>query len=236
MRLNNEEIHFLDTNILLSMVLSDDESYEKSKEYLKIQYCRYVSNTAYTEAKKKIRKIRRISLKITEFSKNYSINNQINPINIEYHLNNIKNGFLKQYENNPFPEGLKEERFKKFVNDFFNNYEYDITDIILAQNNDRLTDIIISAFRISIDKLSNLLKKYVCITVFRNTNKYEPLRKIGLDKTDAKLVEESYCLHIQLNEVVFFITFDKGILRLTTEVKKILAQNIHIKHPMSFIN
>ena len=235
MRLYNEDIHFLDTNILLSMVLPDDESYEKSKDYLNTDYCRYVSNTAYLEAKNKIRKLRRISLKITEYCKKYALNNQINPINMSKHLFRIKKEFLKQYGNNSFPEGLKKERFDNFVNSFFSGYEFEITDILINKNNDSLDGTIISSFRESINKLNNFIKKYLCITFLNNSNKFKSLRKIKLDKTDAKLVDESYLLHILLNEVIFFITFDKGILRLSDKIKGIITPNIHIRSPMNLV-
>ena len=48
------------------MVLPDDSSYEKSKEYLDYLCSRYISNTVCSESKNKIRKIRRISLKISD--------------------------------------------------------------------------------------------------------------------------------------------------------------------------
>lgn len=216
------------------MVLPDDSSYEKSKEYLEYNCLRYISNTVCSESKNKIRKIRRISLKISEYAKKYSMNHQINPLNMGKNLFKVKNEFLKQYEGNPFPEDLKKENFDKLVSNFFIEYDFEINNILISGDNEDLDDNIISSFRCSNAKLLNFLDNYLCITFIKPIIKYEPLKKIKIDKTDAILLEESYHLHISLNEIIFFITFDKNILKSKTKIEEILTQNICVCHPKQF--
>ena len=130
-RLNSSEIHFLDTNIILAMVLPDDSSYEKSKEYLDYLCSRYISNTVCSESKNKIRKIRRISLKISDYAKKYSMNHQVNPLKMDKNLFEVEKNFLKQYKNNPFPEDLKKEKFDDLVSGFFSEYKFEISNILM---------------------------------------------------------------------------------------------------------
>jgi len=232
--LNSSEIHFLDTNIILAMVLPDDSSYEKSKEYLDYLCSRYISNTVCSESKNKIRKIRRISLKISDYAKKYSMNHQINPLKMDKNLFEVEKNFLKQYKNNPFPEDLKKEKFDDLVSGFFSEYKFEISNILISGDNEELNDNIISSFRISNRKLFNFLNNYTCITFIENMTKYDSLRAIQIDKTDAILLEESYHLHLSLDEIIFFITFDKNILESKSKIKEILTQNVCVSHPNQF--
>ena len=216
------------------MVLPDDSSYEKSKEYLDYNCLRYISDTVCSESKNKIRKIRRISLKISEYAKKYSMNHQINPLNMDKNLYKVKNEFLKQYENNPFPEDLKKENFDELVSNFFSEYDFEINNILISGDNEDLDDTIISSFRCSNAKLLHFLARHHCITFIATRSKYDSLREIKIDKTDAILLEESYHLHILLNEIIFFITFDKNILKSKTKIEEIFTQNICVIHPKQF--
>ena len=49
-----DNLHFLDTNIILAMVLPNDNSFEESELYLSKNYQRHISNTACLESKEKI--------------------------------------------------------------------------------------------------------------------------------------------------------------------------------------
>lgn len=232
--MKTKNTHFLDTNIILSVVLPNDSSYENSRKYFNHNYMRIISNTACSESEKKIIKIRRISLKIVECAKNYSQDHQINTMKMNRHIFEVKNGFLKQYEDNEYPEDMKKEKFITLVSDFFKNYELEINNLLMTGNADELNNIIISSFRISITKLINFLKTETCITFIENANKYDSLINIGLHKTDAILLEESYCLHTTLNEIIFFITFDGGILDLSDKIRVVLNSKINVYHPDFF--
>ena len=204
------------------MVLPDDSSYEKSKEYLDYLCSRYISNTVCSESKNKIRKIRRISLKISDYAKKYSMNHQINPLKMDKNLFEVEK------------EDLKKEKFDDLVSGFFSEYKFEISNILISGDNEELNDNIISSFRISNRKLFNFLNNYTCITFIENMTKYDSLRAIQIDKTDAILLEESYHLHLSLDEIIFFITFDKNILESKSKIKEILTQNVCVSHPNQF--
>ena len=59
--------HFLDTNMVLALILPNDGSKSESAKYFtKSSHAKYFSNTAFKEAKKVINNWRRISLKIID--------------------------------------------------------------------------------------------------------------------------------------------------------------------------
>ena len=45
----NKDYHFLDTNVILAMIL-EDESYNDAKNYLEFKSTRYINDTARSEA------------------------------------------------------------------------------------------------------------------------------------------------------------------------------------------
>ena len=228
------EIHFLDTNMLLAMVLPKDNQYNTSKEYFNYYCCRYISNTASDEAKGKIKKLRKISLKISNYVKEYSLNNTINPLKLNKHLSDVQRRFLNQYNNESFPESLKKENFDKVVSDFFCENSSELINILLSENNDEFNKKLWSSFRKSHMNLFKFLKQYICITFINSLNKKDALKKIGVDNKDAILLEESYILYILLNKKIQFITFDGGILELSHEINEVITHNINIVHPMEF--
>ena len=162
------------------------------------------------------------------------MNHQINPLKMDKNLFEVEKNFLKQYKNNPFPEDLKKEKFDDLVSGFFSEYKFEISNILISGDNEELNDNIISSFRISNRKLFNFLNNYTCITFIENMTKYDSLRAIQIDKTDAILLEESYHLHLSLDEIIFFITFDKNILESKSKIKEILTQNVCVSHPNQF--
>ena len=141
------EIHFLDTNLILAMVLPEDNQFKISNIYFKHLCYRYISNTAIIEAKNKIKKLRRISLKISNYVKEYSLNNNINPLKLQKHMTNVQFLFLNQYGDESFPERLKKENFDRVVSDFFSENSYDIRNILISQNNDEFNEKLWSSFR-----------------------------------------------------------------------------------------
>ena len=82
--------HFLDTNIVLAIILPNDGSKSESAEYfIKLNQEKYFSNTAFMEAKKVINNLRRVSLKIIACIKDYLTHYLINSKNVNYHLRKI---------------------------------------------------------------------------------------------------------------------------------------------------
>lgn len=234
--MDNDEIHFLDTNIILAMVLPNDSSYNICKNYLEYDHVRYLSRTACDEAENKITKIRRISLKITNYTKKYSMKNKINPLKLDIHLSNVEKGFLMQYSGNDFPEQLKKENFISLVSNFFNEYRMELNNILLTHNTDTIDELIRSSFRSCIIKLNDFIKEQYPISFIKNAIKVEEFREVGIHKPDSILLEESYFLYQFLNEKIYFITFDRGILNLKSYVRKILSFEIKVVHPRDYIN
>ena len=76
--------HFLDTNIVLALILPNDGSKSESGKYFtKSSHEKYFSNTAFKEAKQVINKWRRVSLKIIDCIKKYLKQNLINSQNVK---------------------------------------------------------------------------------------------------------------------------------------------------------
>lgn len=90
--------HFLDTNIILAMVLNDDKSYDDAKNYFEFKSVHYISNTASDEAKFKINNDKRIFLDLVDFIKDFTIKNHINLLKLEKYLFIVEKSFLKQYD------------------------------------------------------------------------------------------------------------------------------------------
>lgn len=216
------------------MVLPNDNSFEESNLYFSKNYQRYISDTACLESKEKIESIRRISLKIINFIMEYSLNNNINPLNSHKHHNIIKKEFINQYGDNEYPENIKRNRFINLVSEFFRMHETEINDLILRYDDENLSKIIKSTSKKSLNKLSRLLKKYYCITFIKNANKVKELKRIGIHNKDAILLDESYCLYLFFKELVYFITLDKDILDSHDLIKETLNENIRVTNPNYF--
>lgn len=216
------------------MVLPNDNSFEESKSYLSKNYQMHISNTACLESERKIESIRRISLKIVDYILVYSFNNAINPLNVQKHHRIIKNNFIGQYGDNEWPESMKRDRFVNLVSEFFRMHETEINDLLLKHDETDLADIIKSVSRKSLDKLARFLNRYLCISIIGSANKIDKLNSIKIHNPDAKLLDESYCLQISLNKIVYFITFDKDILEKYYLIQKVLNKHVHVTHPNYF--
>lgn len=216
------------------MVLPNDNSFEESKSYLSKNYHRHISNTVCLESERKIESIRRISLKLVDFIKVYSFDNNINPLNAQKHHSIIKNNFIGQYGDNECPENMKRDRFVNLVSEFFRMHETEINDLLLRQDETDLSNIIKSTSRKSLNKLARILNRYWCITVIDSANKIDKLNSIKIHNPDAKLLDESFCLQLFLNKTVYFITFDKDILEKYDLIQQVLNKHVHVTHPNYF--
>ena len=185
------------------MVLPNDNSFEESEIYLSKNYQRHISNTVCLESKEKIESIRRISLKIVDFIKEYSLNNSIDPLNMQKYHRTIKNNFIKQYGDNKYPENMKRKRFINLISEFFRMHETEIDDLLLRHDDTDLSKTIKSTSRKSLEKLTIILNNYYCITFIKSGNKINQLNSIKIHNPDAKLLDESYCLQISLNKIIY---------------------------------
>lgn len=216
------------------MVLPNDNSFEESEIYLSKNYQRYISNSICLESKEKIESIRRISLKIVDFIREYSLNHSINPLHMQRYHTTIKNNFIEQYGDNKYPENMKRKRFINLIIEFFKMHEIEINDLLLSHDDTSLSNTIISTSRKSLEKLKIILNKYYCITFIKSGNKLNQLNSIKIHNPDAKLLDEAYILQISSNKIIYFITFDKDILKRYDLIQQVLNDYIHVTPPNYF--
>ena len=153
---------------------------------------------------------------------------------MQRHHRTIKNNFISQYGDNKYPENMKRNRFINLISEFFRMHETEIDDLLLRHDDTDLSNTIKSTSRKSLDKLTRILNKYYCITFIENANKIDQLNSIKIHNPDAQLLDESYCLQISLNKIIYFITFDKDILEKYDLIQQVLNQHVHVTHPNYF--
>ena len=146
----------------------------------------------------------------------------------------IKNNFIKQYGDNKYPENMKRKRFINLISEFFRMHETEIDDLLLRHDDTDLSKTIKSTSRKSLEKLTIILNNYYCITFIKSGNKINQLNSIKIHNPDAKLLDESYCLQISLNKIIYFITFDKDILERYELIQQVLNEYVHVTHPNYF--
>lgn len=228
--------HFLDTNIVLALILPNDGSKSESCKYFtKSCHEKYFSNTAFKEAKKVINNWRRVSLKIIDCIKNYLTQNLINYQNVNTHFKKIKELFLKRYQDDDFPENMKKENFENVITIFFNDYASEIKQILIDDEVSELNAFskdIRDAFKQFHNDLICFLDNLICISFVEENTKLKELIDIGIHKPDNVLINEAYVLSSFLNQIVGFVTFDNGILKYYEEIIKLFSSKIHVLNPM----
>ncbi len=218
------------------MVLPNDNSFEDAKKYLETEYLRYISENVNDEAETKITNIQIISLEISEFIKNYSLNNNLNYLKMDKQKFEIKKQYLDTYKSGNLPINMPEDRFNDLVVDFFNFNNDEITTVLITNNNTNLNKLIINAFKENIINLNDFVDKYYQISFVSSGAKVEDFKKIGAHKKDAILLDEMYHLHLTLNKPVNFITFDSDVLDLKNNIHTTISNDITISSPAEFIS
>lgn len=228
--------HFLDTNIVLALILPNDGSKSESAKYFtKSNHEKYFSNTAFKEAKNVINNWRRVSLKIIECIKKYLAQNLINSQNVNNHFGKIKESFLKRYQDDDFPENMKKENFEKVINIFFTEYANEIKQMLIDDKPNELnafTKDIRDAFKQLRNDLIGFLNNLICISFIEENRKLKELIDIGIHKPDNVLINEAFVLSSFINQIIGFITFDNGILKYHKEIIKLFSSKIHVLNPM----
>ena len=230
------DYHFLDTNIVLALILPNDGSKSESGKYFtKSSHEKYFSNTAFKEAKNVINNWRRVSLKIITCIKNYLTQNLINSQNVNAHFRKIKELFLKRYQDDDFPENMKKENFENVITIFFNEYDSKIKQILIDDNLSELNVIskdIRDAFKQLHNDLISFLDNLICITFVEENTKLKELIDIGIHKPDNVLINEAFVLSLFLDQIIGFITFDNGILKYNNEIINLFSSKIHVLNPI----
>ena len=228
--------HFLDTNMVLALILPNDGSKSESAKYFtKSSHAKYFSNTAFKEAKKVINNWRRISLKIIDCIKNYLTQNLINSLNVNTHFIKIKELFLKRYQDDDFPENMKKENFENVITIFFNDYASEIKRILIADKVSELNAFskdIRDAFKQLRNDLISFLNNLICISFVEENTKLKELIDIGIHKPDNVLINEAFVLSSFINQIIGFVTFDNGILMYHKEIIKLFSSKIYVLNPM----
>ena len=227
--------HFLDTNIVLALILPNDGSKSESGKYFtKSSQEKYFSNTAFKEAKQVINKWRRVSLKIIDCIKKYLKQNLINPQNVNAHLRKIKQLFLKRYQDDDCPENMKKENFENVINIFFNDYASEIKQILIDDKVSELNAFsrdVRDAFKQLQSDLISFSNNLVCISFVEENTKLKELIDIGIHKPDNVLINEAFVLSSFLNQIIGFVTFDNGILKCRKDIIKLFSSKIHVLNP-----
>lgn len=227
--------HFLDTNIILAIILPNDGCKSESAEYFtKSNQKKIFFNTAFMEAKKVINNLRRVSLKIIACIKNYLTRNLINSKNVNNHFRKIKELFLKRYQNDDFPENMKKENFVNVINNFFNEYAIEIKQILIDDKINELNTFlshIKDAFKQLHKDLINFSHHLICISFIIENTKLNELIDIGIHKPDNILINEAFVLSSVTNQIIVFVTFDKGILNYYDEIIELFSSKIHVLNP-----
>lgn len=227
--------HFLDTNIVLALILPNDGSRSESRKYFtNSSHEKYFSNTAFKEAKNVINKWRRVSLKLIDCIKKYLTQNLINSLNVNTHFIKIKELFLKRYHDDDFPENMKKENFENVINIFFNDYASEIKQILIDDNVSELNAFskdIRDAFKQLHNDLISFLDNLICISFVEENTKLKQLIDMGIHKPDNVLINEAFVLSSFLNQIIGFITFDNGILKYHKEIIKLFSSKIQVLNP-----
>lgn len=232
----NNHHHFLDTNIILAMVLDNDSCFDDVKNYLEFNSIHYISNTAKEEAKFKINTDKRIFLELAEYIKNFSNENNVDLLKFNKSLNYIKKSFLKQYDEMDFPENMPKKRFQSLVESFFDRFENEIINIVIDFDNSHFKQHIIGANISALSNLEVFSKKHNCISFVQSGNLVPSLKEIGIANKDAILIDESHHLSLTLNDSVNFITFDHEVQQLKDRIIEEITKNVVVSSPMEFVS
>lgn len=225
----------LDTNIILAIVLDNDESYGNAKRYLEYKATRYVSNTSFIEAKDKLSNDRRLFLDISDFARNYSLENRINYLKMDECRADVEKSFLKQSGEIYLLNYATQEKFDSLVKDFFNNFNEEINSILIMGENNYLNNHIRNAYKKGVSNLNNFFDEYKALTFIFCGKYIKTFEMMGMHNKDAVLLDESYHLHMFLNAPVNFVTFDNGILIHKNKIFELISKDLIVSNPIEII-
>ncbi|MDR0913544.1 MAG: hypothetical protein LBM96_13255 [Methanobrevibacter sp.] len=236
--------HFLDSNILLGKVYSDNANNGNSiwSLYFKHEFTRYISNRVENESKNVITKLRRVSLRILKFVENYIINSDyINPIKVDSIIRKLKTRFLKIYESEKFPEELKREKFIKIVNDLFNKYYNGFRDDMIDNSTMKIESFKEDSkqtFKNCYTELDILISRLNKNSFYLEDNSRleSQIKNIGIHRADILILLDCYILSNQLNNKIAFITQDKEITSNLNNIKSVLNNGFYIFDPNNYLS
>ncbi len=229
--------HFLDTNIILTIPLRND-NYRDCAEYFKLDYERHISNHVEKEVFSVIERLRLISLDIFKHIKNYIISKNIPLIKIDSHIHKIKTTYLNRFKDDDYVFGIEKDRFIDIVNDVFITYSDEIKDTIVDNdvNLNLLSFKLRNLFKMYNKTINNCMANFDKFSFVNNQKLINQLIDIGIHESDAIIVDDCYNKSMNITEKFVFITYDNKIIECSREAFKLLNSNVHFSKPTVFLN
>lgn len=229
--------HFLDTNMILTIPLKND-NFRECAEYYKLDYERHMSNHVEKEVFSVIERLRLISLDIFKHIKDYIISNNIPLIKIDSHIHKIKTIYLNRFKRDDYAFGIEKDRFVDIVNDVFIIYYDEIKDTIVDNdvNLNSLSSKLRNLFKMYNKTITNCIANFDKFSYANNQKLIVQLIDIGIHKSDAIIVDDCYNKSKDMNEKFVFITYDNKIMECSGDAFKLLNSKVHFSKPASFLN
>lgn len=153
--------HFLDTNMILTIVFKDS-NFKDCRNYYKLKYKKHISYNVKDEALNVIERLRLISFDIIGYIRNYIDLNNIDLVNFDYHMHNIKKIYLRQFKYKSYVFEVKKDRFLKIVDDLFVEYCDEVRNAII------MDDVELESVSLKLRNIFKMYNKSVsrCLTAF----------------------------------------------------------------------
>lgn len=231
--------HFLDSNILLNLVIrwqTISESQKDCQKYIKCGSNKNITDRVHNEAETVLDKHRRVAYKYLDF-----FLDEVNSgkIRTDRDLHPMVFRFLNKYEGQKCPENMPVDRFRSLVNaiaGYFHNelinYLYDPTDRTFINMKNEIREEINNA-KDSLDLICQnfLIENPNSYNDGTLTNLEKDLLDLGVHKPDHLILLDCHCLGLNhLKDHLAFITLDGRICDLEIEIRKIVS-NILIFKP-----
>lgn len=236
--MTSKEKHFLDTNIILSIVLENKKYDICFKYFKKNQYEKIISNHVKTEGEGIISFMRLIIVALLKYIKKYMANKKIKLINMEKEIYKIKKSFIDSHKDLPeFEE--RQAKFIEIVNDLFEEFDEAMRNSILDLQNVEILDK--KARNIIRNKEHKFVKCISSLTIYKFVNSPSDEKRInslidnGNHKKDAIILNDEYNMSKELDTDIYFITYDTGILSLYNEINTVLKSIVHVHSPSIYI-
>lgn len=223
---------------MILTIAFEDSNFNDCRNYYKLKYKKHISYNVKDEALNVIERLRLISFDIIEYIRNYIDLNNIDLVNLDYHMYNIKKIYLRQFKDKSYVFEVKKDRFLKIVDDLFAEYCDEVRNAII------MDDVELESVSLKLRNIFKMYNKSVsrCLTAFEkfsfenNEKLINQLIGIGIHKKDAILVDDCYNKSKDINEKFVFVTLDKEIIESSKSAFELLDSQVHFSEPMQFLN
>lgn len=228
--------HFLDTNVLLDVVIKwNINPKTECREYMECNSTKYISERVHSESEKVLNRHRKVAFKYIDFflEEYYS-----DKIHSERNLQGLQRKFIRNYEGQEYPEKIPIKRFRSLIKSFY-LYFYDEFVNFLYNPSENTFITLKSNIRKEISDAQDDLDDICDQNLTKYPNSYNNtmhrlethLLRLGLHKPDHLILLDGHCLgNTTLNSNLAFITSDKGIIETKQDIEDILT-NLSIFKP-----